>query len=109
MQIVNILVPVAEVIKRKIGDRAACFSDAIVFISKLLQRCFPMNKGGKQYTACPLLKQKAPIRHKTSQGASHGECICRDVSGITPVSCSSPLLPLRYSPLTHGISPPAIR
>lgn len=71
MQIADSLVPVAQVIKRKIGDGAARSSDAILFISKPIQRCFHMNKGGEQYTACPLLKLKAPICHKTGQGASH--------------------------------------
>lgn len=110
MQIADILVPAAGVIKRKISvSLMQFFSDAILFISKLIQRRFPVNNGGEQYTACPLLKHKAPVCHKTSQGASHSRFICSDVSGIALVSCSSSPLPLRHSSLTHGTSLPCIR
>lgn len=85
-QIADILIPGAGAIKRKTGDGAVCFSDAILFISRLIQRCFPVNQRGEQY--CPLLKHKAPICHKSGQGASHGQCICSHSSGITTVSGS---------------------
>lgn len=71
--IADSLVPVAGVIKRKIGDDGAMhFSDAILFIFQFIQRCFPVNKRDEQYTADPLPKHKAPICHKIDQGASHG-------------------------------------
>lgn len=72
MLIADSLIPVAGVIKRKIGeDEAMLFSDAILFIFHLIQRCFPVNKRGEQYTGDPLPKYKAPICHKTDQGAFH--------------------------------------
>lgn len=71
--IADSLLPVVGVIKRKIDeDGAMRFSDAILFIFHLIQRCFPVNNRGEQYTGDPLPKHKAPICHKTDQGASHG-------------------------------------